>query len=90
MNRLFSTVKVERNDDGDSFVNLMGKFGSIGFNRNLDNYVTSLKAVKGHFSKLTFSFKRQIHGLKQACTTYGPRAKCGPQKLLIWPAKLCF
>jgi len=26
-------------------------------------------------------------GLDQACTTYGPRAKCGPQKLLIWPAK---
>ena len=24
--------------------------------------------------------------LDQACTTYGPRAKCGPQKLLIWPA----
>jgi len=23
----------------------------------------------------------------QACTTYGPRAKCGPRKLLIWPAK---
>jgi len=21
------------------------------------------------------------------CTTYGPRAKCGPRKLLIWPAK---
>ena len=26
--------------------------------------------------------------LTQACTTYGPRAKCGPRKLLIWPAKL--
>ena len=26
-------------------------------------------------------------GLEQACTTYGPRDKCGPQKLLIWPAK---
>ena len=29
----------------------------------------------------------------QACTTYGPRAKCCPRKLLIWPAKpkmLCF
>jgi len=25
--------------------------------------------------------------LEQACTTYGPRAKCGPQKLLIWPAE---
>ena len=45
----FFCVEVERNDDGDSFVNLMGKFGSIGFNRNLDNYVTSLKAAKGPF-----------------------------------------
>jgi len=27
------------------------------------------------------------HCVEQACTTYGPRAKCGPQKLLIWPAK---
>jgi len=26
-------------------------------------------------------------GLEQACTTCGPRAKCGPQKLLVWPAK---
>ncbi len=25
--------------------------------------------------------------LDQACTTYGPRTKCGPQKLLIWPAQ---
>jgi hypothetical protein len=25
--------------------------------------------------------------LEQASTTYGPRAKCGPRKLLIWPAK---
>ncbi len=25
--------------------------------------------------------------LYQACTTYGPRAKCGPWELLIWPAK---
>ncbi len=25
--------------------------------------------------------------LDQACTTYGPWAKCGPQKLLIWLAK---
>ena len=24
--------------------------------------------------------------LKQACTTYVPRAKCGPRKLFIWPA----
>jgi len=24
--------------------------------------------------------------LDQACTTYGPRDICGPQKLLIWPA----
>ncbi len=24
--------------------------------------------------------------LVQACTPYGPRAKCGPQKHLIWPA----
>jgi len=23
----------------------------------------------------------------QACTTYGLQAKCGPRKLLIWPAK---
>ena len=23
----------------------------------------------------------------QACTTYGPRAKCGPHRLLIWPSK---
>ncbi len=27
------------------------------------------------------------YNLDQACTTYGPRAKCGPRKLLIWPAK---
>jgi hypothetical protein len=27
------------------------------------------------------------HYLTQACTKYGPRAKCGPPKLLIWPAK---
>ena len=57
LNRLFSSVEVERNDDGDSFVNLMGKFGSISFNRNLDNYVTSLRATKGHFLKLTFNLK---------------------------------
>jgi hypothetical protein len=25
--------------------------------------------------------------LKQACTTYDPRAKCGPWMLLIWPVK---
>ena len=25
--------------------------------------------------------------LDQTCTTYGPWAKCGPQKLLIWPEK---
>jgi hypothetical protein len=24
----------------------------------------------------------------QSCTTYSPRAKCGPRKLLIWPAEL--
>ena len=24
--------------------------------------------------------------LDQACTTYGPRAKCGPRKHLIWPS----
>jgi hypothetical protein len=28
-----------------------------------------------------------FHALSQACTTYGPRAKCGPRKLLIWPSK---
>ena len=36
---------------------------------------------------------RQCYSLKQACTTYGLRAKCGPRKLVIWPAKpifLCF
>jgi len=26
------------------------------------------------------------HHITQACTKYGPRAKCGPPKLLIWPA----
>ena len=31
------------------------------------------------YAKLSF-------GLEQACTTYGPRAKCGPRKLFIWPA----
>jgi hypothetical protein len=29
----------------------------------------------------------QDKALKQACTTYGPRAKCGLRKLFIWPAK---
>ncbi len=24
---------------------------------------------------------------EQACTTYGPQAKCGPRKLLIWPER---
>jgi len=28
------------------------------------------------------------NGLDQACTTYGPQAKCGPRKLLIWPVIL--
>jgi len=28
--------------------------------------------------------------VNQAGTTYGPRAKCGPQKLLIWPEYLIF
>ena len=27
------------------------------------------------------------HHLEQACTTYGSRAKFGPRKLFIWPAK---
>jgi len=27
------------------------------------------------------------HNIEQACTTYGPRSKWGPRKLLIWPAK---
>jgi len=30
------------------------------------------------------------HPLRQACTTYGPRAKCGQRKLLILPAKPIF
>jgi len=29
-----------------------------------------------------------VNTLIQACTTYGPRAKCGPRKLLIWPPNL--
>jgi len=28
-----------------------------------------------------------VEGLRQACTTYGPRGKFGSWKLLIWPAK---
>jgi hypothetical protein len=34
------------------------------------------------------SLQKILHYLIQACTTYGPRAKCGPRKLLIWPAIL--
>ena len=26
-------------------------------------------------------------GLQQACTTYSPRAKCGPRKIIIWNEK---
>jgi len=33
-----------------------------------------------------FTFVILAYPLDQACTTYGPRAKCGPWKLLIWPA----
>ena len=32
-------------------------------------------------------FPSYENDLDQACTTYSPRAKWGPQKLLIWPAK---
>jgi len=31
--------------------------------------------------------KRDPVYVDQACTTYGPRAKCGPRKLSIWPSK---
>ncbi len=34
-----------------------------------------------------FQFLSIIHSIDQACPTYGPRAKCGLQKLLFWPAK---
>ncbi len=33
-------------------------------------------------------FKLCTRALYQACTTYGPRTKYGPRKLLIWPAKV--
>ncbi len=32
-------------------------------------------------------FELRTTDLNQACTTYVPRAKCGPHKILIWPAK---
>jgi hypothetical protein len=34
-----------------------------------------------------FTFVIFVDPLDQACTTYGPRAKFGPRKLFIWPAK---
>ncbi len=37
--------------------------------------------------KIKTAFKAYCNTLGQACTTYGPWAKCGPRKLLIWPAK---
>jgi len=36
----------------------------------------------------TVLYFSDLHGPPdQACTTYGPRTKCGPRKLLIWPGK---
>ena len=55
-------------------------------NRQHQRYFWS---VYGNFYFHSFSFVP----LTQAFTTYGPRAKCGPRKLLILPAKskiLCF
>ena len=49
-----------------------------------------LKARFGTFfihTTYTRSGRHMLDYIRQACTTYGPRAKCGPQKLLIWPAK---
>ena len=39
------------------------------------------------FDTEVFNVIRLFHILKQACTTNGPRAKCGPRRLLIWPAQ---
>jgi len=39
------------------------------------------------YFSLVLSSRNCADALDQACTTYGPRAKCGPRKLLIWPAK---
>ncbi len=37
--------------------------------------------------KIIRVYGRYKISLTQPCTTYGPRAKCGPRKLFIWPAK---
>jgi len=58
------------------------------------NYVTwsgdfKLKTKPGPFweeGSADRIFYKLVNSLHQACTTYGPRAKCGPGKLLIWPA----
>ena len=34
--------------------------------------------------------KAKLVDINQACSTYGLQAKCGPRKLLIWPAQLNF
>jgi len=39
------------------------------------------------YLKLDWDNNNLINCLEQACTTYGPRAKCGPPRLLIWPTK---
>ena len=40
-----------------------------------------------HLNSYVEKVEQLFVALKQACTTYGPRAKCGPRKLFIWPAK---
>ena len=54
----------------------------------------------GQFFGLIFSIRlirgstyTRVYTVIQACTIYSPRAKCGPHKLLPWPAKptcVCF
>ncbi len=43
-------------------------------------YLFRTKRILGYKTKFS-------NTLSQACTTYGPRAKCGPQKFLIWPVQ---
>ena len=44
----------------------------------------SLKFLDG--ALFHFRINLSSYGLNQACTTYGPRAICGPRRLFIWPA----
>lgn len=54
----------------------------------LDTLTASINAINTKMEAIEAKADSNSKTLDQGCTTYGPRARYGPLKLSVWPAKV--